>query len=101
MRSSSASVRSLILRVPCTPAAAQIACARARPMPKIAVSAISACCWLGILMPAMRAMGETFNYIRFNKVLSTLALLVARIRANHPHHALAPHDLALAADLLH
>jgi hypothetical protein len=46
-------------------------------------------------------MGETFNYIRFNKVLSTLALLMARIRANHPHHALAPHDLALAADPLH
>jgi hypothetical protein len=46
-------------------------------------------------------MGETLNYIRFNKVLSTLALFMARVRANHPHHALAPHDLALAADPLH
>jgi hypothetical protein len=33
-------------------------------------------------------------------VLSTLPLLVARVRANHPHYALAPHDLALAANLL-
>jgi hypothetical protein len=29
-----------------------------------------------------------------------LALLVARIGADHAHHALAPHDLALAADFL-
>src|SRR5688572_12527441 len=98
MRSSSASLKSLILRVPCTPEAAHIACARARPMPKIAVSAISACWWLGMLMPAMRAIGGTRNYICLVKVLSTLTLLVARIGANHPHHALAPHDLALAAD---
>jgi hypothetical protein len=25
-------------------------------MPKIAVSAIAACCWFGMLMPAIRAM---------------------------------------------
>jgi hypothetical protein len=25
---------------------------------------------------------------------------MARIGANHPHHTLAPHDLALAADFL-
>src|SRR3954471_20893801 len=31
---------------------------------------------------------------------STLALLVARIRADDAHHPLAPHDLALAADFL-
>ena len=30
----------------------------------------------------------------------TLALLVARVGADHAHHALAPHDLALAADFL-
>ena len=29
-----------------------------------------------------------------------LALLVARVGADHAHHALAPHDLALAADFL-
>jgi len=49
----------------------------------------------------MRAMGETLNYICFVKVLSTLALLVTRIGANHPHHPFAPHDLALAADSLY
>jgi hypothetical protein len=31
---------------------------------------------------------------------SALALLVARVGADHAHHALAPHDLALAADFL-
>jgi hypothetical protein len=30
--------------------------ARERPMPKIAVSAIAACWWFGMLMPAIRAM---------------------------------------------
>jgi hypothetical protein len=29
---------------------------------------------------------------------SALALLVPRIAANHAHHALAPHDFAIAAD---
>src|SRR5438128_4631572 len=101
MRSSSASVRSLILREACTPAAPQIACARARPMPKIDVSAISACWWLGMLIPAMRAIGGTRNYSCFNNVLSTLTLFVARIGANHAHHALTPHDLAFAADSFH
>jgi hypothetical protein len=42
----------------------------------------------------------TLNYINFVKVLSTLTLLVARIRANDAHHPLAAHDLALAADFL-
>src|ERR1700694_100928 len=32
---------------------------------------------------------------------SSLPLLVARIRANHPDHAFAPHDLAFAADPFH
>jgi hypothetical protein len=41
----------------------------------------------------------TCNYSCFNKVLSTLALFMPRVGADHPHHALAPHDLALAADL--
>jgi hypothetical protein len=31
---------------------------------------------------------------------SALALLVPRIAANHAHHALAPHDFAIAADFL-
>src|SRR5689334_10678089 len=101
MRSSSLSFRSLILRLGCTPAAARIACARARPMPKIAVNAISACWWFGTLIPAIRAMGGTCDYICFNNVLSTLALLMPRIGADNTHHSFAPHDLAFAADLLH
>jgi hypothetical protein len=35
------------------------------------------------------------------RAASTLALLVARILADHPHHPLAAHDLAVAADSLH
>jgi hypothetical protein len=31
---------------------------------------------------------------------STLALLVARVRADHPHDAVAADDLAVAADFL-
>src|SRR6185312_12287226 len=86
----SASVRSLILVERFTPATSQISFARERPMPKIAVSAMHACCWFGMLIPAIRATG----------FLLSLALLVPRIAADHAHHALAPHDLALAADFL-
>jgi hypothetical protein len=32
---------------------------------------------------------------------STLALLVARVGADHTHDAIAPDDLAVAADFLH
>src|SRR5436853_7408783 len=32
---------------------------------------------------------------------STLALLMARVRTDHAHHALAPDHLAVAAHLLH
>ena len=39
-----------------TPAALQIACARARPMPKICVKRDLACLLVGMLMPAIRAM---------------------------------------------
>src|SRR5512142_1624411 len=91
-RSISASVRSLILVERFTPATSQIILARERPMPKIAVSAIEACCWLGMLIPAIRAMSVLYPL--------SLALLVARVAADHAHHALAPHDLALAADFL-
>jgi hypothetical protein len=36
-----------------------------------------------------------------NTLRSTLALLVARVAADHPDNTLAPDYLALAADLLH
>jgi hypothetical protein len=35
------------------------------------------------------------------RAASTLALLVARILADHPHHPLAADNLAVAADSLH
>ena len=46
----------LDLLVTGTPAASQILRARVRPMPKMAVRPISACCCGGMLMPAIRAM---------------------------------------------
>src|SRR5258707_5505373 len=93
----SASVRSLIFDECFTPAASQMRRARARPTPKIAVSAIAACWWFGILMPAIRAMSVLCFDSRRR---SSLALLLARGDAGHTHHALAPHDLALAPDFL-
>jgi hypothetical protein len=42
----------------------------------------------------------TLNYINILKVLSTLALFMPWIRANHAHHPLAAHDFAFAADFL-
>src|SRR3954464_11609450 len=89
-------------------------------MPKMAVSATSACWWLGMLIPAIRAMDYSANLLMTGpadpavangkpKIISektcsfnalTLTLLVARIGADHPHHALAAHDLAFAADFL-
>src|SRR5690606_31907322 len=65
--------------------------ARLRPMPWMCVSAIEMCLLTGILIPAMRAIVRP----------STLSLLVARIRADHPDDALAPDDLAVAADPAH
>lgn len=54
-RSSSASVRSLTFLVRGIWAFSQILRARARPMPKMVVRPISACCCGGMLNPAMRA----------------------------------------------
>jgi len=34
------------------------------------------------------------------KTFSTLALLVARVSANHANHAMAPHDFAFTANAL-
>src|SRR5690606_8679810 len=49
------------------------------------------CLLIGILIPAIRAIVRP----------STLTLLVARIRADHPHDALASNDLAVSADPPH
>jgi hypothetical protein len=52
----SVSDKSLIFLEETTPAALQIARARERPMPKIAVNAISVCWLFGMLTPLIRAM---------------------------------------------
>src|SRR5471030_1603987 len=93
----SASVRSLILADCLMPTVSQMSRARERPMPKIAVNAMAACWWFGMLMPAIRAMFYSSLIVAGSAGLA-LALLVPRIGADHAHHALAPHDLALAAD---
>src|SRR5690606_821023 len=87
----SASVRSLTFVDGLIPAASHASSARLRPMPWMCVSAIEMCLLTGILIPAMRAIVRP----------STLSLLVARIRADHPDDALAPDDLAVAADPAH
>src|SRR5450631_1694710 len=50
--------------------------------------------------PAIRAMVLPC-YRRCTKSLSTLTLLMPRIRANHAHDAIAPDDLAIAANLFY
>jgi hypothetical protein len=54
------------------------------------VSPTHTCLFIGMLMPAMRAMCLT----------STLTLLVTLVRTNNVDHAAAAHDLAVLADLL-
>jgi len=53
---------------------------------------MTTCLFIGMLMPAIRAMFDTY--------LLTLALLVPRVRADHVDHATTAHDLAVLADLL-
>src|SRR5688572_27244750 len=88
----STSVRSLTLVVGLMPVASQIDCARERPTPKMCVSPITTCLFIGMLMPAIRAMFDTY--------LLALALLVTRVRADDVHDAATAHDLAVLADLL-
>jgi hypothetical protein len=46
-------------------------------------------------MPAIRAI-----FVLYNLVQSTLALLMARVGADHSNHTFAADDLAVAADFL-
>jgi hypothetical protein len=55
------------------------------------VSPMLTCLFIGILMPAMRAMDLSL----------ALALLVACIGADDVDHAAPPHDLAVLADFLY
>src|SRR5579872_2042982 len=91
----SASVRSLTRVVGAMPAPSRISIARERPMPKMCVSPMLTCLFIGMLMPAMRAIYRLLNSC------SALALLVARIgTADDEYDAAAPHDLAVLAYLL-
>src|SRR3954462_11587837 len=90
MRWTSSSVRSLVRRVGSIWAAAHSLRAVVGPTPYRYVREIWICFSRGRSTPEMRAIGLP------------LPLLVARIgRADDPHDAFAPDDLALHADLLH
>src|SRR4030095_11509983 len=88
----STSVRSLTLVVGLMPVALQMSLARERPTPKMCVSPITTCLFIGMLMPAIRAM--------FVSYLLALALLVPRVRADDVDDAATAHDLAVLADFL-
>src|SRR3954467_2927188 len=87
----STSVRSFTLVVGLMPVEVQMSLARERPTPKMCVSPITTCLFIGILMPAIRAMFDTY--------LLALALLVTRVGADDVDHAATAHDLAVLADL--
>src|ERR1051325_1911410 len=89
----STSVRSFTLVVGAITVDSQIAAARARPTPKMCVSPMTTCLFIGMLMPAIRAM--------FVSYLLTLALLVTRVGADDIDNATTAHDLAVLADLLY
>jgi hypothetical protein len=56
------------------------------------VRPMTTCLFIGMLMPAIRAMFDTY--------LLALTLLVARVGADDVDHAATAHDLAVLADLL-
>src|SRR6185295_11864989 len=94
----STSVRSFTLVVGAMPVDSQIAAARERPTPKMCVSPMTTCLFIGMLMPAIRAI---FQYLPVDdSSVSTLALLVPGVGADDVDHAAAAHDLAVLADLL-
>src|SRR5450755_828730 len=119
----SGSVRSLTLTLCLTPAASQICAARVLPMPKIWVSPMTTCLFIGMLMPAIRAIyfslkrtaiahakkratlnekcPEINSLAAAGYIRSPLPLFVAGIRTNDVHNAAAPHDFAVLADLLY
>src|SRR5206468_11848851 len=84
----SSSVRSSVLRPGSTCASAHILSAALRPMPWMYVRAISIRLLRGRSTPARRAMPLP------------LPLLVARVRAQHAHHARATDDFAVFTDRL-
>jgi hypothetical protein len=67
------------------------------PMPKMYRSEIAAGLLLGMSTPATRGIAHILS----RPGLSALALLVLGVGADHPHHALAPHDAAVLATSSH
>src|SRR5271167_2142469 len=105
MRRTSSSVRSFVRVATGTAAFSQMFLAVVLPIPKMYWSEISMRFSRGRSSPAMRAILVCAplcpKKTRFEAPLP-LALLVTWIgRADDPHDALAFHDLALVADLLH
>src|ERR1700722_14091619 len=108
----SASVRSFTLTLYFTPAASQMRAARLFPMPKIWVKPMTTCLFIGILMPAIRAIyfstraQEKRRGTIYEKCLEinslALALLMPRVRrTDDVDDAATPHNFAVLADLLH
>src|SRR5580700_8326040 len=107
----SASVRSFTLTWYFTPAASQMRAARLLPTPKIWVNPMTTCLFIGMLIPAIRAIYFSTTALAkkrasiFEKCLEinslALALLVPGIRrTNDVDNAAAPHDLAVLTNLL-
>src|SRR3984893_1017293 len=114
----SASVRSFTLTLYFTPAASHMRAARLLPMPKMWVSPMTTCLFIGMLMPAIRAIyfstralekkrGSIFEKrLKINLVASsrasTLTLLVPGIRrTDDVNNAAPPHDFAVLTNLLY
>jgi hypothetical protein len=89
----SCSVRSRTLVAGFTPVFSNISRLKVGPMPKIYVSAISMRLSRGRSTPAILA--------NCSSLQSALALLVLRVRANHPKNTLAPNDFAFFAHSSH
>src|SRR5690606_31755974 len=64
------------------------------------VSPTHTCLFIGMLMPAMRAITCSPNNSCSDLACSALTLLLARVGADHVHDAPAAHDLAVLTDLL-
>src|ERR1019366_5541673 len=108
----SASVKSFTLTLYFTPAASQMRVARLLPTPKMWVSPMTTCLFIGMLMPAIRAIyfstraHEKKRISILEKRLGinslALALLVPGVRrTDDVNDPAPPHDFAVFTNLLH
>src|ERR1700682_2470710 len=108
----SASVRSFTLTLYFTPAASQMREARLFPMPKMWVNPMTTCLFIGMLMPAIRAIYFSTsahekkrisileNHLEINLLALALRMRGVR-RADDVNDAAAPHDFAVLTNLFH